>query len=217
MSAHAGSRPVAASIPTSTPASTAAPALAFATAFALVATLAAALLVASPARAAEVAGIEIADRARVGGETLALRGAGIRKRLFLKLYVAALYGGEDGASGAEIAAADAPMMIRIAIRSDLVTRDKMIDALNDGFAKSTGGDTAPVQDGIDEALAGLPDALGAGDVIDIVYAPDTGTVMAREGEVLATVEGLPFKEALFGIWLADAPVQADLKEAMLGG
>ena len=176
-----------------------------------------AVLVASPAHAATVAGVDIADRARIGGETLDLRGAGVRKRLFLKLYVAALYGGEPGATGPEVAAADAPMMIRIAIRSDLVTRDKMVEALNDGFAKSTGGNTAPVQDGIDLALAGLPDQLGAGDRIDIVYVPGTGTVMAREGETLATVEGLAFKEALFGIWLSDDPVQADLRSAMLGG
>jgi len=177
----------------------------------------AALAFVSPLQAVEVAGIDIPDRARVGGETLDLRGAGIRKRLFLKLYVSALYGGADGASGEAIAAADEPMMIRIAIRSDLVTRERMVEALTDGFARSTDGDTAPVQDGIDAALAALPDELGAGDRIDIVYVPGTGTVVAREGKTLASIEGLAFKEALFGIWLSDDPVQKDLKVDMLGG
>ena len=142
---------------------------------------------------------------------------GLRKRLFLKLYVAGLYTADSEASGPELAAADAPMMIRLAIRSDLVTRDKMVEALEDGFAKSTGGNVAPIQAGIDRVIAGLPAELGAGDRIDIVYAPGTGTLMAREGETLATVEGLAFKEALFGIWLSESPVQADLKSGMLGG
>ena len=108
-------------------------------------------------------------------------------------------------------------MIRIAIRSDLVTRERMVEALTDGFAQSTDGDTAPVQDGIDAALAALPEELGAGDRIDIVYVPGTGTVVAREGKTLASIEGLAFKEALFGIWLSDDPVQKDLKVDMLGG
>ena len=176
-----------------------------------------ATLATEPARAAKVAGMELPDSVDIAGETLALRGAGVRKRLFLKLYVAALYGGAEGADGAAIAAADEPMMIRLAIRSDLVTRDKMIDALNEGFAKSTGGDTAPVQDGIDAMLAAMPEDIDPGDRYDLVYVPGEGTTLAQDGERLASVEGLAFKEALFGIWLSDDPVQADLRSAMVGG
>ena len=180
--------------------------------------LAVALTVAAPSRAAEVGGVSLPDSATVGGERLPLRGAGIRKKLFLKLYVAALYAGESaGATGPAIAAADAPMMVRLVIVSDLVTRERMVEALNEGFAKSTGGNTAPVQAGIDQALAAMPDSLGAGERIDMAYVPGIGLVVVRDGATLATVEGIAFKEALFGIWLSDDPVQANLKRDMLGG
>ena len=107
-------------------------------------------------------------------------------------------------------------MIRLAIRSDLVTREKMVEALEEGFEKSTGGDTASVREGIDALLAAMPESVGEGERYDLIYQPGTGTTLAREGEQLATMEGLAFKAALFGIWLSDDPVQADLKAAMVG-
>lgn len=174
------------------------------------------LLFGTQVQAAKVAGVNVPDTAEVGDQTLALRGAGVRKRLFLKLYVAALYGGPAGADGPTASAANEPMMIRLAIRSDLVTSRKMIDALKEGFEKSTGGNTAPVQEGIDTMLAAMPDDIDPGDVYDLIYVPDTGSSLVSDGKTLAEVEGLPFKEALFGIWLSDDPVQSDLRKAMLG-
>ena len=41
--------------------------------------------------AAEVSGINVDDKATVGGQELVLNGAGMRTRLFIKVYVAALY------------------------------------------------------------------------------------------------------------------------------
>ena len=178
--------------------------------------LAASLGVPSAARAVTVAGLEIGDTVRVAGRTLPLRGAGVRTRFLVKLYVAALYTDDATAAGPELAAADAPMAVRIAIRSDLVTRERMVEALYEGFGKSTGGNLAPVRDGIDTALAVMPERLGAGDRIDLVYVPGTGTAVLREGRRLAVVEGLAFKEALFGIWLSDDPVQLQMKRDLLG-
>lgn len=174
-----------------------------------------ALAISAPVSAAKFAGVTVPDSADVDGTTLPLRGAGIRKRLFLKLYVAALYSTVEG-DGAAVASADEAMMIRLAIRSDLVTRSKMVDALKDGFEKSTGGDTAPVQEGIDTMLAAMPDDIDPGDVYDLIYVPGAGTTLIGNGETLADVDGLAFKEALFGIWLSNDPVQPDMREAMLG-
>lgn len=187
----------------------------FAGGFAIVLFAALALATSPPIQAAKFAGVTVPDSAEVDGQTLALRGAGIRKRLFLKLYVAALYSETDG-DGAAVAAADEAMMIRLAIRSDLVTRNKMVDALKDGFEKSTGGNTAPVQVGIDTMLAAMPNDIDPGDVYDLVYVPGGGTTLTGNGSTLAEVDGLDFKEALFGIWLSNDPVQLDMREAMLG-
>jgi long-chain acyl-CoA synthetase len=42
------------------------------------------------------------------------------------------------------------------------------------------------------------------------------TRIALNGQAKGAVAGEPFNAALMRIWLADKPVQADLKKAMLG-
>lgn len=49
------------------------------------------LVAANCALALDIAGVKVADSTRVAGKELALNGAGIRTRLFFKVYVAALY------------------------------------------------------------------------------------------------------------------------------
>ena len=59
-------------------------------------------------------------------------------------------------------------------------------------------------------------SLSVGDVFDLVYNPDAGTEIYRNGELLEVVEGLDFRSAMAGIWLSDDPVQTSLREKMLG-
>jgi len=49
--------------------------------------------IAAPAQAAKVAGVELEDSVQISADTpeLVLNGAGIRKKLFIKVYVGALY------------------------------------------------------------------------------------------------------------------------------
>ncbi len=44
-----------------------------------------------PAFAVEISGMKIPDSAKVEGQELKLNGAGIRTRMFIKVYVGALY------------------------------------------------------------------------------------------------------------------------------
>ena len=101
--------------------------------------------------------------------------------------------------------------------SDLLTRDKMLKALKSGFNKSTGGNTGPVQPQIDQMIELMTDKIRPGDSYTFAFEPAVGTRMSRNGEELGLIEGLEFKQALFGIWLSDKPVQANLKSAMLKG
>lgn len=174
------------------------------------------LLLAGSAHAAKVAGVTLDDSMMVGEQSIALSGAGIRKKLFIKLYVGSLYTAETGPAS-DIVAADAPMAIRLNLISNLLTRDKMVDALMDGFAKSTGGDLAPIQAGIDQLVAVLPEKFESGTNMALAYEPGVGTHLMEGSESISVIEGLPFKQALFGIWLSDKPAQESLKKAMLGG
>ena len=54
------------------------------------------------------------------------------------------------------------------------------------------------------------------DVFDFIYIPDVGVNTFKNGELKTTVQGLEFKQALFGIWLSEDSVQDDLKLSLLG-
>lgn len=173
------------------------------------------------ANAATVAGVELKESISVTDDTsLVLNGAGIRKRLFIKLYVGSLYVTEamKGADAQDIISADEDMLVQMNIRSKLLTRKKMVAAINSGLRKSTGNNIAPIQEQITAMESALDDALAPGDVLQISYNAQTDiTTMIKNGEPKAEMSGLDFKQAMFGIWLSDAPVQGTLKKAMLGG
>lgn len=174
-------------------------------------------LVASPVHARKVAGVELEGSLVVGDEELVLNGAGLRKKLFIKLYVGSLYLGAPSNDAVGVVAAEESMAIRLNVLSDLLTRDKMLKALKDGFSKSTGGNTDPVQPQIDQMIGLMTEKIRPGDSYTFAYEASVGTHMFRNGEELALIEGLEFKQALFGIWLSEKPAQASLKSAMLKG
>jgi len=65
------------------------------------------LLFSGISSAAKVGGVSLPQTLTAGEQTLTLNGAGIRKKLFLKLYVGALYLQEKNNSGAAISEVDA--------------------------------------------------------------------------------------------------------------
>lgn len=173
----------------------------------------------SPSMAAKVGGVTLEESIAVDDVTLFYNGAGLRKKLFIKLYVGSLYTERalNGSDAQSIMQADQPMLIQLNILSDLLTRDKLVKALEEGFEKSTGGNIGPVEDEINTMIDAMSAPVRPGEVYQILYRPLSGTEIIAGGEVLATIQGLPFKQALFGIWISDAPAQKSLKEAMLGG
>ncbi len=173
------------------------------------------LAVASPAYAKKVGNATVPDSLNISGAELPLRGAGLRTRAVFKLYAAALYTDESG-DGNAVTAADKPMGIHLHILSKLVTKDKLVEALNDGFKASTGGDMSSVQGGVDAMIAAMDKPVKRGVTYTLAYEPGVGTTMTRNGEDPVIIEGLEFKQALFGIWLGDKPVQGKLKNGMLG-
>ena len=176
-----------------------------------------ACLIASSVQAAKVAGVELEESLSIGSHEMTFNGAGLRKRLFIKLYVGSLYLANASSDASAIIEADEAMSIRINVLSDLLTRNKMIKALKDGFRKATGGNTAAIRPQIDQMLDSMQEKIRPGDSYTLSYEPGVGTHIMRGDETLSTIEGLAFKQALFGIWLSDSPAQASLKKAMLGG
>ena len=164
----------------------------------------------------EVGGAKLPNTQTFDDATLVLNGAGVREKFWIDLYAAALYLGKKNSDAKAIVNSEEPMAIKLHIVSGMISSDKLIGAVRDGFDKSTGGNTAPIQPQIDSLLSHFQDEINKGDVFDLVYFPDRGVVAYKNGEERGAVKGKDFKKALFGIWLSDNPADKGLKADMLG-
>ncbi len=160
---------------------------------------------------------ELPPTLKVGDQELVLNGSGAREKYFLEMYVAGLYLVERNNQPAAIIAADGPMAIRIAITSKLVSQEKLVESLREGFENSTQGHTEPIRTEIEEFHQAFAGEIVRGDVFDLVYLPSHGVLVFKNGKRAGVVEGLPFKQALFGIWLGGKPADKSLKQSLLGG
>ena len=91
----------------------------------------------------------------------------------------------------------------------------MIEAVDEGFKKSTGGNTTPLKDKIEKFKNSFSDEIKKGDVFDIVYTGEKISVY-KNNTLKSEIEGLDFKKAVFGIWLGNDPADSNLKDGMLG-
>jgi hypothetical protein len=169
------------------------------------------------ADARRVAGVDVPESLESGGAELILNGVGIRTRLFLDVYVGGLYLKQRSTDAAAIIESDEPMAIGLWIVTGLISNERMQKSTEEGFQKSTRGNTAPIREQIDALIDVYAEEIDDGDVFELVYLPGTGLIVYKNGGYTATIEcGLSFKRALFGIWLSDRPAQTSLKRGMLG-
>ena len=171
--------------------------------------------------AAEVAGVKLDDKVRIAPNApeLALNGAGVRTRFFVKVYVGALYLTEKKTAAADVLALGGPKRVHLAMLRE-VTGPQMSDAITEGFqANNSPADQGRYKAQIAE-LAGTMNALGAvknGDTLAFEYLPDTGTRLLLNGEAKGkAIADEGFYRALLRVWLGDKPVDADLKKGLLG-
>jgi hypothetical protein len=174
-------------------------------------------VLATSAYALEVGGVKLPDTLSAGGKNLVLNGAGIRTKFFIKVYVAGLYLGQKGSNAQAIVNADEVMAVRLQVISGLVDSKKMEKATMEGFESATDGNIAPIKAQIDQFMGlTFKEKTAVNDYFDFINVPGKGVEVYKNGTLKGTIEGLAFKKALYGIWLGDKPVQADLKDLMLG-
>src|SRR5258705_1570343 len=109
------------------------------------------MLCAQLALAAEVAGVKVDERVKLGSSELQLNGAGIRTRLFFKVYVGALYLPERKSSATEVLALRGAKRVSMALLRDLTAR-QLTDALEEGIrANSSEAELAALKERIDRS------------------------------------------------------------------
>lgn len=176
-----------------------------------------AVFAAASASAADIEGIRLADRISLAGRPLVLNGAGVRAKLLLRIYVVALYLPKRATDVATVFAV-APRRIQMNMLL-AVSGQEIVDALLDNMAdNSTPAELAAVKPQTDQLVAlirGFRD-VKKGDVVTLDFVGG-GTNLRWNGRFRERIAGEAFNRALTRIWLGDKPVQADLKQKLLGG
>ena len=173
--------------------------------------LACAFMLSIPLLAATLADVTLPNTISLNNQTLVLNGLGLRTKIFVKVYVGALYLEKKTNDPAAIIQADAPKRVVMAFIYD-PSREQMVDAFKEGFEGNTPG---KFKAEVDKWLAAQED-LKKGDQIVVTYVPGTGTTLTIKGKDKLTIPGLPFAQAAFSVFLGPKPPTADLKSGMLG-
>ena len=164
----------------------------------------------------EIGGVQIPDSLTLNNTKLQLNGAGLRKKVVIKVYAGGLYLLEKETDPATIIAADEPMMIRMHFIHSKVSNESLVSAWNEGFANATNGNIAAIEKEIEQFNGYFQDDAKKGDIYDVIYLPGQGISLEIQGKRMGPIAGLAFKKAVFGIWLGEKPADAKLKKGMLG-
>jgi hypothetical protein len=177
------------------------------------------LLLSASVSALEVAGVKLPDTAQVGSASLLLNGAGIRTKLFFKVYVGALYLPQKQKLAEAIIADEHEHRVALHMVRDLSSK-KLLHA----FIEAIEANHTPAElTGLDEQLKQMTQIFDSmkevkpGDIITLDYLPASGTQISVNGTALGSIAGAAFNRALLKIWLGSKPAQEDLKKEMLGG
>ncbi len=167
------------------------------------------------AAAVTVARVKVNDSTTVNGQTLVLNGAGVRKKLFIKVYVGALYLPTKQSDAATILAADTPReMVMHFVFS--VGKGKIAEAWEEGLEANTPNASADVKNAF-KTLSSWMEEMKDGQSIVLTYVPGTGTTVNVNGKVKGTLPGKATADAILATWIGPKPGPgSDFKKAVLG-
>ncbi|HEU4790713.1 MAG TPA: chalcone isomerase family protein [Flavobacterium sp.] len=162
-------------------------------------------------------GVTIPRTMAFENKTLQLNGAGSRSKMWVEVYIQALYLSQLSQNPKEIINDNLEMSIRIEITSALVSSGKLTRALNAGFEKSAGTEFNTLKPKMELLKSYLAEEIKRGDVFELTYNPiDSSVWVTKNGTLKGKVPGFDFKKVFFGIWLGDNPVDEELKNSLLG-
>ncbi len=174
--------------------------------------------ISTPAAARDVGGVQVPDKLRVAGTEapLVLNGAGYRKKLFVEVYVGALYLTAPVTQASQVLDASGTRAMRLAFVREVGT-GKLTAAWNDGFtANHSGAELQALRARLDR-FNGLMRDVRRGDVLRLDLLPSGATQVRFNDELRGSVDGADFQRALLKVWRGAAPADAGLKQALLGG
>ena len=173
------------------------------------------LAAAAVAEAATVGGVSISEKTTAGGQTLVLNGAGLRKKLFIKVYTGALYLPSKQTSAERILAADTSRQLVMHFVFN-VDKGKIAEAWEEGLEANTPGTTPAVKQNF-ATLSSWMDDMKKGETIVLTYIPGGGTTVEVKGKVKGVLPGKAVADAILATWIGPKPGPGeDFKKAVLG-
>ena len=151
------------------------------------------------------------------GEDYVLNGVGIRDKYIFDIYTIGLYVKEKSSVGSLILDSDANKFVRIVIVSNLVTAEKFSNGLDDGFEKSTEGNTNPIKKEIELVRKGFGSDFEKEEEFFVYFDKSGVTKIYKAGkETVSVPANKVFQKALLGMWIGENPILDDLKDELLG-
>ncbi len=172
------------------------------------------ILFAIPSTAAEVAGVKLDQTVTVNSQQLKLNGSGIRKKLFIKVYIGSLYSARQLSTPAAALSDSGSKLIRMNFLHSKVEKEKIIEAFSEGLTNN-----APDLAGSAEAkkfLSFFTADFNRGDVVDLALGSDGIVAVSHNGKQLGNVSSAKLAKGVLAIYLGDKPADEALKKGMLG-
>ena len=164
----------------------------------------------------DTGGKNLPDNIKIENNNLVLNGAGVIKKFFFKIYAIGLYLPEKSNDPKKILKADKAMSLKMHfIRNDIDVA-KILEGWDEGFKKSTGNNISAIKNEINTFKSCFKNNIKEDDTFQYDYIPGTGTRIYINNQLKATITGMNFKAALFGIWLGEDPRDDGVKDKLLG-
>ncbi|MCP4899172.1 MAG: hypothetical protein GY906_19565 [bacterium] len=163
----------------------------------------------------DLADVSLPDEVTVSEKTLTLNGMGVRKKLWIEVYVAGLYLEETSSDPVVIATSDQVKHVVMVFKTNKAKKKKMDSAWDEGFEGNTGENFEGLADRV-EQFKGYFGDMKTDDRVEYTMISGEGTTVVLNGKTMGTIEGDDFIEALMMVWLGPKPPSEDLKLGMLG-
>lgn len=172
------------------------------------------LFLAGSAAAVEVSGVNLEPAVSVNNQSLKLNGYGIRKKLFVKVYIGSLYSAVPLTTPAAALNDGGDKLIRMNFLHSKVDKEKIIEAYKEGFSNNSPGLAGSAD--VKKFLSFFNGDFMKGDVVDLSLLSN-GTVSAsHNGKLLGQLQSSKLAKGILAIYFGEKPADEALKKGMLG-
>ena len=165
-----------------------------------------------------VEGAEYPAQTEVAGSVLHLNGAGLRKKVFFKVYAAGLYLPQISSNVDSILGRTDGALVRLTLLRN-VSASSFVDALKDGLTDNTDKvERERIATDINKLIA-VMNRIGdvkTGDTVDFAFAAGSTSVSVNGRVLQADIGSRALFDAVLRIWLGEHAIDSKLKTALLG-